>query len=123
MNYIRALVFILVAAVVWLASNQFRYNESRIQAYLYRLTPLGTSYEESLRRISKKYEKFEKNETGGFWRQDLSPARTVGSKSIQVHVAEYFHFPIGKTCIVAYWGFDKDGRLIEIWIWKTTDSI
>lgn len=103
--------------------NRWRYDTNRVRDSLNRLTPLGSSYDQVWSFASGRYKQAKRNESSGFYRQDSSKPTIVGVKSIEAHIGDYHALPIGTTSVVAYWGFDKDNRLIEIWVWETTDSI
>jgi len=53
--------------------------------------------------------------------QSLNPEEVIGEKSIRVSVGSYGF--IFKTNVTVFFGFDEDSKLIDIWIWKTTDSL
>lgn len=46
----------------------------------------------------------------------------IGVKSIRGHLGHYWVCP-WRMDVTAFWGFDTDGRLIDVWIWKTADSL
>lgn len=46
----------------------------------------------------------------------------VGVKAIRTRLYERSDHPMMRTSIVAYWGFDKDEKLIDIFVWKTIDA-
>ncbi|MGA3266722.1 MAG: hypothetical protein ABSE16_07865 [Verrucomicrobiota bacterium] len=118
-------VFLLVAVVgfMFIGCSSLRRSEATIRDRLERLTPLGTQYDVAFQTLEHHFSHVQINETTGFLRQEGTHQEVVGIKSIQVHLGEYRNFPIGSTSIDAYWGFDKNGRLIDIWVWKTTDSL
>ena len=45
---------------------------------------------------------------------------TVGVTSIEAEVGRYW-LPFCTT-VTAFWGFDSEGRLIDVWVWKTPDA-
>jgi hypothetical protein len=117
---------ILSAAVVVLAIGlgfaSPRSPASTIETALLRITPLGSSKEDVLRAIEKQGWKHGPIENVGFLKQ--IPSRrmeVVGKKSIEAHLGEYgFLF---RTSVDAFWGFDNEGKLMDVWVWKTTDSL
>ena len=116
-----AAVFVLLVACV--AVNRTRYSEAHVTGILYQMTPLGTSYDEVLRRVDDNYKFVHPNERTGFLRVDPAGSQVVGVRSLEAHIVDYWHFPIGTTTVDAFWGFDRNNKLIEIWVWKTTDSL
>lgn len=62
----------------------------------------------------------------GFLKQDIySPIEVVGSKSIEVHLGSYSNctFPFFTEQVTAFFGFNEEEELVDIWIWKDTDSL
>lgn len=64
----------------------------------------------------------------GFWRQEsYEPMTVVGVSSIRVNLGDYrsalTFFFLFITNVTAFWGFDAEGKLIDIWVWKTTDAL
>ena len=62
--------------------------------------------------------------TAGFDKQDPSDHRIIGVKSIRTDVGDYWAIPPipFPTSVTYEWGFDENGKLIDIWVWKTTDA-
>ena len=55
-------------------------------------------------------------------KREIDP-KIVGSSSLEMHLGEYRELPIPlSTDVTAFWGFDGNGRLIDVWVWKTTDG-
>jgi hypothetical protein len=122
-TYIIALIAI-TAIFLFFALNPLRRSATSIEDRLYRITPLGTSYETATNKLSKDFGHISFSDKTGFMRHDWpAPPELVGTKSIEVYLGEYYQFPAGKTGVAAYWGFDNKDRLIEIWVRKDTDSI
>jgi hypothetical protein len=114
----------VVAIFTYFTLNPLRRSQESIESRLYRITPAGTSFQTATSKLSSVFGKISISDKCGFLRQDW-PAATevVGTKSIDVYLGEYYHFPVGQTDVTAYWGFDNNGKLIEIWVWKDTDSL
>jgi hypothetical protein len=115
--------FCVGGLVAYVLIENWRFDQHQLTRALYELTPLGTSYSDALARVAKRFPSAQENEHVGFYRQDRTPATVVGVKSIHVLVGRYYQFPIGTTYVEAYWGFDSRGKLIDIWVLKTTDSL
>jgi hypothetical protein len=98
-----------------------------IEASLLKLTPLGSSPEAVLEVAkSKGWKDVHIDSKRGFTKHEGARIRdypTIGVSSVEASLGDYWNFPIGSTNATAFWGFDKDRRLIEIWVWKTTDSL
>ena len=101
-----------------------RRDSDQIEASLLKLTPLGSNSEAVLDLVKKKgWRSSGYIEQHGFYKQQGTKNETVGVFCIQASLGDYYAFPLGTTNAMAFWGFDKDRRLIQIWVWKTTDSI
>lgn len=123
LKIIVGVLLLTTAFGIFILSNPLRRDELSIETGLAHITPLGISFEEAAAKTQEHYSRIEKNTNSGFLRQDSSGQRTIGVKSFRVHLGDYHHFPIGTTSVDAFWGFDDRGRLMEIWVWKTTDSL
>ena len=115
-------VLVLVFAVV-LVLNPLRRSQEKIRASFAKLTPIGSSFESVTATLKENgYSHPELSRSHGFLKQERS-TETVGVSSIHVHLGEYRNLPIPlATDVDAFWGFDQAGKLIDIWIWKTTDG-
>ena len=122
-TFVLGLLFCVLVAATYAGFNIWRYDADRLHASLLHLTPLGSSYDEVFRVASSHFSKVKRHDDNGFYRQDSSTPKVIGVKSIEAYVVNYYVPPFGATTVIAYWGFDKDKHLIEIWIWRTTDSI
>ena len=58
----------------------------------------------------------------GFHKQELGDDRIVGVKSISTEASDYWTFPFLTTSVTFFWGFDKDDKLVDVWVWKTVDA-
>ncbi len=99
------------------------WSESKIRASLLKQTPLGSSLSE-VRALVAKRGWLDQSYTGtnsGYYRQEPGErAYTVGVASICGQLGHYYH-PF-RTDVTAFWGFNADERLIDVWVWKTTDA-
>ena len=57
----------------------------------------------------------------GFLRR--SDNKVIGVDSIEARLAGYRSGIFSSTSITAFWGFDAEGKLIEVWVWKVADSL
>jgi hypothetical protein len=62
------------------------------------------------------------SETRGFLDQRVHPSPIVGEKSIRAHLGSYQGLP-WKVFVTVFWGFDHQGKLIDVWVWKTYDTL
>ena len=49
-------------------------------------------------------------------------ATTTSDISIRASIGDYQGFPL-KANVTVFWGFDKDGHMTDIWVWKMWDSL
>jgi hypothetical protein len=62
------------------------------------------------------------NTSSGFFHQGVEPNKIIGNKSIRVSLGDYQNMPF-TTNVTVFWGFDNEGKLIDVWVWKTQDGI
>jgi hypothetical protein len=119
-------VTVLVAvtvALVWAARNPLRRPEAEIRADLLREAPLGSStaqVETMIRRHGWKLSGPLANT--GFYDQRTRPARETGAQHLRASLGDYQDIP-WEANVTVFWGFDQSGRLMDIWVWKTWDSL
>lgn len=104
-------------------ANPLTRSEEKIKENLLKSTPIGTKMEDVVKFIEseKKWKIDYISYEQGFWHQRIYPNRTVGKKSIRAELGEYrFVFA---TSVTVFWGFDENSKLIDIWVWKTTDGL
>ena len=94
------------------------------ERYLLSKTPLGRHITDVREFVStREWDVAYDSETHGFLDQrDPANLSTVGSMSIRAEVGTYWGIPF-LTYVTVFWGFDADGKLIDIWVWKTRDVI
>jgi len=114
----------IAALVAWLFVFSLRRPESGIRASLLRSTPLGSSSQE-VRTYVERQGWLATNYVGsaGFLKQEAGvPAVEVGATSIRGELGHY-RSGLFQTYVTAFWGFDTNGRLMDVWVWKTTDGL
>lgn len=95
-------------------------DEYRIRQELLIKTPLGVSMDYVIEYCTKNSLKYKHRDDLGYWDSNLN--KGVGVKSIWALLYEYSNHPMMRTSITADWGFDKNGKLIDIFVWKTIDA-
>ena len=114
------LLVLLGAGCSW----NLRQSAERTEAALLALTPLGSSPEAVLELVKKKgWSSPGFNAHAGFLKQQSPQSAVIGRSHIRASLGNYQALPLGTTNVTAFWGFDENRRLIQIWIWKTTDSL
>lgn len=102
--------------------NPLRRSEEHLRSYIFQETPLGSSIENVLARINvQNWELRFINESKGFFHQGLNPNKSVGEKSIRASLGNYQNLFM-TTNVTVFWGFNKKGELIDIWVWKTHEG-
>jgi hypothetical protein len=114
---------IFLVFIVRARFDPLRQSNAVITQNLEKITPLGISYEKAAELLTKRFARVDKNEKTGFFLQEITHHEVVGVRSIEVHLGDYFQAPLGRTSVDAFWGFDSNGRLMKIWVWKTTYSL
>jgi len=121
-GWLLAVVGLVVCAATGPSLPLRRSSQAIEQSFLAE-TPIGSPFSEVIRKLSDRGYKPVPSELG-FYRQELGESpRTVGVSSIKVQLGDYWVVPFVTTSVDAFWGFDSDGRLIEVWVWKTTDCL
>ena len=117
-------LLILVAFVTTGASMNLslRKNADELRMHLMREQPIGSPISAVENWIKKAGWKYAVSPTAGFLKQEDRKNSVVGVSSIKADLGEYWRFPFLTTSVVAYWGFGPDGKLIDVWVWKTTDG-
>lgn len=120
-----ALLVALVSLAGYAVGGRFfslRRTSEEIRQALLVETPIGSSFEEALQRLRERgYSPAPSN--NGFYRQEAGQLpTTVGVSSIRVTLGDYWWIPFLNTTVTGFWGFDSNGRLIDVWVWNTTDS-
>ena len=95
-------------------------SEHQVREQLLSTTPIGTTFEQVLSFCAAKKLKCRQSRTAGFLNQETG--NVVGVQAIWAVVSESKTGPLSIASISAYWGFDGDGRLLDIWVWKTVDA-
>lgn len=123
-------VIVLIVAIIMLL-NPLRRSQEHIKNDILKLTPMGTSMEDVIKIIESKrqweidYISYEHGyrRPGTPEHSDIALGREtiVGEKSIRVFVGEYRNIFI--TSVTVFFGFDKNSKLIEIYVWKDKDSL
>lgn len=103
--------------------NPLRLPEGSIRMIILNKTPLGTQFSEVRKCIEKEGWKIDTvDENNGFWDQRENKNAVVGEKSIRASLGDYQDIPFMAN-VTVFWGFDKNSRLIDIWVWKTWDGL
>lgn len=115
----------VATAAVWLLvviRNPLRRPAEQIEARLLAEIPLGTTFADVIDALRADGLHAAAPANVGFMRDDGAVRTMVGVRSIRVLLGEYIQPPFFTTSVTAFFGFDETGRLIAVWVWKTTDA-
>ena len=96
---------------------------SRLQKEVLLATPLGSDIDSVFAHCKSHYPDCKRDDEVGFYKQEIGESnRGVGNKHVKAFLGEFrkSEYIIGVTSI--FWGFDKNGSLIEVWVWRTYDG-
>ncbi|MCM2275790.1 MAG: hypothetical protein NDI75_13460 [Candidatus Didemnitutus sp.] len=117
------IIAVVVALITWIASvvaNPLWRSEAAIEKSLLAATPLGSSTREVIHSLEKKGVTAHLDSVGVYKQKAGAPDQVVGVKSIRVFLGEY-RSPL-VTSVSAFFAFDAEGKLIDVWVWKTVDG-
>ena len=113
----------LVAIFIMLLSNPLRWPEKVLHAYMFNITPLGTSFDDVKETIqSHSWGPSYISREMGFLDQRTKPNKTIGSMYIRASLGDYQGIPF-RANVTVLWGFDSNEKLIDLWAWKTWDGL
>ena len=128
----RFILYIVIVAVFgMLASNPLRWSTESISNHVQRRIPLGTDINEVVRKLEKhwKWKIREINDYGvqmirgkpyhGFTKDRDT---LFGEKSIEIYLGGYQDLPFRKN-VCAFLIFDENDKLIEVAVYKVSDSL
>lgn len=123
LSLLSTLILLCVASTSDAAGFSLRRSEETIRARLLEEVPLGSSMKQVEQQIAKHGWELDHIDTnGGFYDQRVKPAKVTGAKSIRASLGDYRGIPF-MVNVTVFWGFDASGSLIDIWVWKTEDSL
>ena len=118
---ISSLVVLLL--ILSIARNPLRLPDIVIKDYLLSELPLGTNIKVVEQFVREKEWKLAYvSRTTGYIDQQSPTNKVVGEMSIRAELGSYQGLPF-ETSVTVFWGFDKKGNLIDMWVWKTRDGI
>jgi hypothetical protein len=86
-------------------------------------TPIGTTMTDVDKYVAaEKWKVQYVCTTHGYTKEEETHRVVVGEKSIRADLGQYQGFPFVRY-VTVYWGFDKQARLVDIWVWKTSDAM
>jgi ABC-type glycerol-3-phosphate transport system permease component len=122
------LIIFIFTILVWFILNPLFKKEKKIRDDLLKVIPMSTTMEEAIQLIkeNKKWEIEEVQYNAGFYFNPYygypedGEARVIGEKYLYVYLGSY-HI-VYEIDVIAYFGFDENDELIEIYVEKQPDS-
>ena len=130
-------IFYIILAIIILVVlapiiNPIRRTDEALRRYLLEITPIGTSVEEVISIVSdrKRWTIAEKQDFGVvFLAGDMSPhrggpsegRRVIGQQAVWVDLGTYYG--IFEVYVSAFFAFDENGELIDIFIRRERDVL
>ena len=111
--------FVVVCVSVGLILTQCT-TEAQVRTELLQRTPIGAAIDQVMAFCASEKLLCKHSNTAGYLNQ--RNGKTVGVQSVWTVLSEQRPTPLTITTTSCFWGFDKDGRLVDIWVWKTTDA-
>jgi hypothetical protein len=115
-------VLIAFAILSVTGCNELRKSEEKIKGEILNHVPWGSDISEVidfLKTSNCEIRFIDKDD--GFLDQRVRPAKVTGEMSVGANFGDYREF-FFLTNVQVYFAFDKDGKLFDIWVWKTTDA-
>jgi hypothetical protein len=119
-----ALGLTLAVAMAVVLLNPLRKNVRTLRMEMLMETPIGMSLNEVEKTVKEMSWPTTVSLTAGFHKQERNDNSVVGVKSIRAEAGTYWAIPPIpiRTGVTYFWGFDDNGKLIDVWVWKTTDA-
>lgn len=116
-------LIVFVLFILFVVTNPLRWPEPLLRSYVLYNTPIDSKFDKVERIIKKKnWEIAYTDKSKGFWDQRSSSNKKTGVMSIRASLGDYQGIPF--VCnVTVFWGFNAEGNLIDIWVWKTWDGI
>ena len=97
-------------------------TEEEIQSELLAQFPLGSKIDEVEKGLRVRGIQPQVSKNAGFLKQQKGDSRVIGSQSIRSHLGDYRSSIFLVTSVTAFFAFNNQDELIDIWVWKTTDG-
>jgi hypothetical protein len=115
---VAAIALVLLGACT--VSNHLRRPVSEIRESLLREKPIGTAIAEIESWLTAEKKLSAKKGMTGYF---TDKGQVVGVRSVSVLLGEYRSYGILPTSVEAFWGFDANGALVDLWVRKSVDSL
>jgi len=131
-GYLSIVFLIPLAIFVSMLINPMRRPHRNVRNYILRQTPLGTSMDDVISfagrragwripRVNREHGFLHRGEPIPGWPVSaLSGHSVIGEMSVRVYAERYhaWYKLFVPTGVTVFWGFDTEGNLIEVFVWK-----
>jgi hypothetical protein len=122
--FIKIMLILLTSFLIMYFWNyDLRRDVACIELNILDLTPYMLKFDEVVQKLEVNDYKISISKNSGFMKQENGKFTVVGVSSIRSHIGDYWEFPFFRTSVTVFWGFNVDGRLTDVWVWKTTDAL
>jgi hypothetical protein len=97
-------------------------DPDHIREVLLTQTPVGTSSDNVAQVLQAHNYTMSRAKIGYVRRTGDSSFEEVGVTSIKADLGKYYTTPFSTTDVTGHWGFDVDGKLVNIWVSKGEDT-
>lgn len=116
-------LLLIGVGILFLLSNPLRWPASCIHWYILKITPIHSELNAVKKVIDNKDWEIQSYSTDqGFYDQRKSPDKTTGAMHIEASLGDYQGIPF-EANVTVFWGFNDQGKLIDVWVWKTWDGL
>ena len=102
--------------------NYLRSDAEVIQSDFLKRFPVGSTMDEIEKSLQAEGMTLKVSKNTGFSRWEKEDFVEIGKRSIRVELGEYRSSLLTITSVTAFWAFDEQNKLIEVWVWKTIDG-
>lgn len=113
---------LMCMVLLFAGCSELRKSEARIQQDILEVAPIGSDMSTVISMLQQKgYEIVWINRNSGFSDQRVRPAKVKGEMSIRSNFGDYRGF-IFMVNVTVFFAFDEEGKLLDVWVWKTKDA-
>jgi hypothetical protein len=100
--------------------SPLRKSECEIRQSLLRENPIGTHIDQVQHWLTAERRLNVRRLNGGYF---TDQGQVVGVTALATQLGEYWEIPVPfGTSVEAFWGFDRAGLLVDLWVRKSTDA-
>lgn len=116
-------ILLVLLAMCVLGCNQLRQSEEGLRRNILQQVPLGSDMSVVISYLeANEYRIAWINRDEGFPDRRVKPASISGDMSLRSEFGEY-RKGLSIISVTVFFAFNKNGELVDIWVWKTADSV